>query len=113
LAYGWFFGFGRGVILVSFASTAGATIAFLLSRYLLRDTIQNKFGDRLAGFNKALEREGAFYLFTLRLIPVMPFFVFLAQSCERQFTPVSRENETECRNHSSQNEQFPKSGKSL
>lgn len=75
LAYGWFFGFGRGVILVSFASTAGATIAFLLSRYLLRDTIQNKFGDRLAGFNKALEREGAFYLFTLRLIPVMPFFV--------------------------------------
>ncbi len=75
LAYGWFFGFWRGVILVSFASTTGATISFLLSRYLLRDTIQNKFGDRLAGFNKALEREGAFYLFTLRLIPAVPFFV--------------------------------------
>ncbi len=75
LAYGWFFGFWRGVILVSFASTTGATVAFLLSRYLLRDAIQNKFGDRLAGFNKALEREGAFYLFTLRLIPAVPFFV--------------------------------------
>ncbi len=75
LAYGWFFGFWRGVILVSFASTTGATLAFLLSRYLLRDTIQNKFGDRLSGFHRALEREGAFYLFTLRLIPAVPFFV--------------------------------------
>ena len=75
LLMGWLFGFWRGVILVSFASTLGATIAFLLSRYLLRDSIQSKFGDRLRRFNEALEREGAFYLFTLRLIPVVPFFV--------------------------------------
>ena len=75
LAYGWYFGLVPGVILVSFASTAGATVAFLLSRYLFRETIQNKFGNRLADFNKALEREGAFYLFTLRLIPAVPFFV--------------------------------------
>jgi len=75
LIYGWFFGFWRGVPLVSFASTAGATIAFLLSRYLLRETIQNRFGERLAGFNQALEREGAFYLFTLRMIPAAPFWM--------------------------------------
>ena len=75
LVVGWFFGFSSGLILVSFASTTGATLAFLLSRYLLRNTIQNRFGDRLAGFNRALEREGAFYLFTLRLIPAVPFFV--------------------------------------
>jgi len=75
LAIGWYFGFVRGVILVSFASTIGATLAFLLSRYLLRDSIQAKFGDRLQSFNESLERDGAFYLFNLRLIPVVPFFV--------------------------------------
>ncbi|MEK6237132.1 MAG: TVP38/TMEM64 family protein [Planctomycetales bacterium] len=75
LVVGWFFGFAHGVILVSFASTTGATLAFLLSRYLFRDALQNKFGDRLATFNESLEREGAFYLFTLRLIPAVPFFV--------------------------------------
>ena len=75
LIYGWLFRIVPAVILVSFASTLGATLAFLLSRYLLRDTIQAKFGDRLARFNNALEREGAFYLFTLRLIPAVPFFV--------------------------------------
>lgn len=75
LAFGWFFGFWQGTLLVSFASTAGATLAFLFSRFLLRDTIQAKFGERLAKFNEALEREGPFYLFTLRLIPVVPFFV--------------------------------------
>ncbi len=78
LAYGWFFGFWRGVVLVSFASTTGATLAFLLSRYLLRDKFQSTFGARLAGFNKALEREGPFYLFSLRLIPAVPFFVINA-----------------------------------
>ncbi|MBT4867634.1 MAG: TVP38/TMEM64 family protein, partial [Planctomycetaceae bacterium] len=57
------------------ASTTGATLSFLMSRYLLRDLIQNKFGNRLQKFNEALEREGAFYLFSLRLIPVVPFFV--------------------------------------
>jgi len=75
LAYGWYFGLARGFVLVSFASTAGATIAFLLSRYLFRDSIQRKFGDRLAAFSESLEKEGAFYLFTLRLIPAVPFFV--------------------------------------
>lgn len=75
LVYGWLFGFWRGLILVSLASTTGATLAFLLSRYLLRDLIQQRFGDRLQKFNAALERDGAFYLFTLRLVPAVPFFV--------------------------------------
>lgn len=75
LTCGWFFGFWRGVLLVSFASTTGATVAFLVSRFLLRDSIQQRFGDRLMAFNHALEREGAFYLFMLRLIPAVPFFV--------------------------------------
>ena len=63
------------IVLVNCASTTGATLSFLMSRYLLRDSIQRKFGDRLQKFNEALEREGAFYLFSLRLIPVVPFFV--------------------------------------
>lgn len=75
LVYGWLFGFWRAVLMVSFASTAGATIAFLLSRFLFRDVIQSRFGERLAAFNEALAREGAFYLFTLRLIPQVPFFL--------------------------------------
>ena len=75
LVIGWYFGFSRGVVLVSFASTSGATLAFLLSRYLFRDVIERRFGDRLQAFNEALQREGAFYLFTLRLIPAVPFFV--------------------------------------
>lgn len=75
LACGWFFGFWRAVVLVSFASTTGATVAFLVSRFLLRDSIQSRFGEKLATFNRALEREGAFYLFVLRLIPAVPFFV--------------------------------------
>lgn len=75
LAFGWFFGFWQGTLLVSFASTTGATLAFLFSRYLFRDSIQAKFGDRLAKFNDALQREGPLFLFALRLIPVVPFFV--------------------------------------
>lgn len=75
LVYGWLFGFWRAILIVSFASTAGATIAFLLSRFLFRDAIQYRFGERLAAFNEALAREGAFYLFTLRLIPQVPFFL--------------------------------------
>lgn len=75
LICGWLFGFWRGTLLVSFASTTGATVAFLVSRFLLRDSIQRNFGDRLATFNRALEQEGAFYLFMLRLIPAVPFFV--------------------------------------
>ncbi|PHS02365.1 MAG: TVP38/TMEM64 family protein [Blastopirellula sp.] len=78
LVYGWLFPLVPAFILISFASTSGATLAFLLSRYLFRDAIQNRFGEQLAKFNTALEKEGAFYLFTLRLIPAAPFFVINA-----------------------------------
>ena len=78
LVFGWYFGFRDGLFLVSFASTAGATLAFLLSRFLFRDAIQSKFGKRLESFNESLEREGPFFLFTLRLIPAVPFFVINA-----------------------------------
>jgi len=78
LLYGWYFKFGRGLILVSFASTTGATLAFLLSRFLFRDFMLNRFGDRLNSFNESLEREGPFFLFTLRLVPAVPFFVINA-----------------------------------
>ena len=78
LAFAWFFGFWKALILISVASTTGATIAFLFSRFLFRDAIQSKFGERLAAFNRNLEQEGAFYLFTLRLIPAVPFFVINA-----------------------------------
>ena len=75
LIYAWFFGFVRATILISFASTAGATIAFLICRYVLRDFVQSKFRGRIAVFNTALDKEGAFFLFMLRLVPVVPFFV--------------------------------------
>jgi uncharacterized membrane protein YdjX (TVP38/TMEM64 family) len=75
LLYGWYFGFLRAVVVVSFGSTAGATLAFVTYRYLLRDLVQQRFEDRLRGFNREFEREGAFYLFTLRLLPVVPFFI--------------------------------------
>ena len=78
LLYGWYFKLGAGLILVSFASTMGATLAFLLSRFLFRDFIQDRFGDRLENFNQSLEREGPFFLFTLRLVPAVPFFVINA-----------------------------------
>ncbi|MGE0608496.1 MAG: TVP38/TMEM64 family protein [Pirellulales bacterium] len=78
LLYGWYFGFLPGMVVVSFSSTAGATLAFLLSRFLFRDLIQQRFGERLAHFNQALERDGPFYLFSLRLIPAVPFFVINA-----------------------------------
>jgi pyruvate/2-oxoglutarate dehydrogenase complex dihydrolipoamide dehydrogenase (E3) component/uncharacterized membrane protein YdjX (TVP38/TMEM64 family) len=71
---GAIFGLVKGTILVSFASSIGATLAFLASRFLLRDTVQSKFGDKLGAINKGVEKDGAFYLFTLRLIPVFPFF---------------------------------------
>lgn len=78
LLVGWLFGFWRGLVLVSFGSTTGATVAFLLSRYLLQQSINRRFGSRLESFNDALRREGAFYLFSLRLIPAVPFFVINA-----------------------------------
>lgn len=78
LVYGWLFGFVPGVLLVSFASTAGATMAFLLSRYLLRDSVQSRFGERARLFQEKLQSEGPYYLLTLRLIPVVPFFIINA-----------------------------------
>ncbi|MCW8335065.1 TVP38/TMEM64 family protein [Vibrio paucivorans] len=69
------FGFWTSLLLVSFASTIGATLAFLSSRYLLRDWVQNKFGEKLQVINNGVEKDGAFYLFSLRLIPVFPFFL--------------------------------------
>ena len=75
LVLGWCFGVFPSLILVSFASTTGASLAFLLSRYVLRDALQSRFGARLRAFNDALARDGAFYLFTLRLVPAVPFFL--------------------------------------
>lgn len=75
LAGGALFGFVVGFVAVSFASTIGATLACFVARYLLRDWVDNKFGDKLTTLNKGIEKEGAFYLFTLRLIPIFPFFV--------------------------------------
>ena len=75
LAGGALFGLATGLVIISFASTIGATLAFLFSRFLLRDYIQNRFGQQLESINKGVEEEGAFYLFTLRLVPILPFFV--------------------------------------
>jgi uncharacterized membrane protein YdjX (TVP38/TMEM64 family) len=75
LIAGALFGVLIGTIIVSFASTMGATLAFLSARFVLRDWVQGKFGERLRAIDEGLEKDGAFYLFTLRLIPVFPFFV--------------------------------------
>jgi len=75
LAGGAVFGLWWGLLLVSFASTLGATLAFLASRFLLRDSVQSRFGQRLAEIERGIERDGAFYLLSLRLIPVVPFFL--------------------------------------
>lgn len=75
LVVGALFGLLWGTVLVSFASTLGATLAFLVSRGLLRDAIQSRYGDRLKGFNEGFARDGGFYLFTLRLVPAVPFFL--------------------------------------
>lgn len=75
IAAGALFGLVTGVVLVSFASSIGATLAFLVSRHVLRDWVQTRFGDKLAAINRGVEREGGFYLFTLRLVPLFPFFL--------------------------------------
>ena len=72
---GAIFGLVVGTVVVSFASTIGATLAMLVARYLLRDGVRARFGARLAEIDKGVQREGAFYLFTLRLVPIFPFFV--------------------------------------
>jgi pyruvate/2-oxoglutarate dehydrogenase complex dihydrolipoamide dehydrogenase (E3) component/uncharacterized membrane protein YdjX (TVP38/TMEM64 family) len=75
LAAGALFGLVEGLLVASFASTIGATLAFLVSRYLLRDSIKQRFPERLAAIDAGVEKEGGFYLFTLRLVPVFPFFL--------------------------------------
>ena len=75
ILYAWYFGFWQATVLVSFASTTGATLAFLMSRYLFRDFVTSRFGERQKAFKEALEHEGPFFLFTLRAIPLVPFFL--------------------------------------
>lgn len=75
LVAGAIFGFWTGLLVVSFASTIGATLAFLSSRFLLRDWVQSKFGERLKPINEGVAKDGPFYLFALRLVPLFPFFV--------------------------------------
>ena len=75
LAGGAMFGFWIGFVVVSFASSIGATLACFVARFLLRDWVQNKFGEKLSAINNGIEKEGAFYLFSLRLVPIFPFFV--------------------------------------
>ncbi len=75
LAGGALFGIVTGTVIVSFSSTIGATLAFLVSRFVLRDWVQSRFGNRIKKINEGLEQEGKFYLFTLRLIPIFPFWL--------------------------------------
>ncbi|KPK18927.1 MAG: pyridine nucleotide-disulfide oxidoreductase [Betaproteobacteria bacterium SG8_41] len=75
LVAGAIFGLLWGTVIVSFASSLGATLAFLASRFLFRDAIQSRFGESLKAINAGVEKDGAFYLFTLRLVPAFPFFV--------------------------------------
>ena len=75
LAAGALFGFARGLVVVSFASSIGATLAFIIARYLFQKTVQERFGDHLTALNHGIEQDGAFYLFTLRLVPLFPFFI--------------------------------------
>lgn len=75
LAGGGFFGLFVGTVVVSISSTLGATLACFAARTLLRDWVQRKFGEKLVTINEGIEKEGWLYLFSLRLIPVLPFFV--------------------------------------
>ncbi|MGM0429522.1 MAG: FAD-dependent oxidoreductase [Pseudomonadota bacterium] len=75
LGAGAIFGLGWGLLLASFAASFGAFLAFLSARFILHDWVQEKFGDRLTAINRGMERDGAFYLLSLRLVPLFPFFV--------------------------------------
>ena len=75
LAGGAVFGVLWGTVIVSFASTMGATLAFLAARFLFRDAVKSRFGSRINAIDEGIERDGAFYLFTLRLVPLFPFFI--------------------------------------
>ena len=75
LAGGAIFGLLWGTVIVSFASTIGATLAFLAARFLFRDDVMSRFGNHLTTINQGIAKDGAFYLFTLRLVPLFPFFI--------------------------------------
>ncbi|NOY53087.1 MAG: TVP38/TMEM64 family protein [Deltaproteobacteria bacterium] len=75
LAGGGLFGLIAGTVVISIASTIGATLACMVARFLLRDWVEERFGDKLTAVNRGIEEEGAFYLFTMRLIPAFPFFM--------------------------------------
>jgi uncharacterized membrane protein YdjX (TVP38/TMEM64 family) len=86
LAGGALFGLATGLILVSLASTIGATLAFLGCRYLLKDWVTQRFGEKLKPINEGIEKDGAFYLFSLRLVPIFPFFII---NLTMGLTPIS------------------------
>ncbi len=86
LIAGALFGLVQGVILVSFASTMGATMAFTITRFVFRDAVRKRFGQFLTAIDRGVEREGAFYLFALRLVPAVPFFVV---NLVMALTPIS------------------------
>lgn len=86
LAGGAVFGLWTGLLVVSFASTIGATLAFLVSRYMFRDWVQTKFSSKINTINQGMEKEGGFYLFTLRLVPAFPFFMI---NLVMGLTPIS------------------------
>ncbi len=75
LVGGALFGLWQGLLIISFASTIGATLAFLAARFILRDSVQGRFGSQLSSMNKGIEKDGGFYLFALRLVPAFPFFI--------------------------------------
>ena len=86
VAAGALFGLVQGVVIVSFASSIGATVAFTIARYLFRDPVRSRFGRYLTSIDRGIEKDGAFYLFALRLVPAFPFFAInLAMS----LTPLS------------------------
>lgn len=75
LLYGWYFKFWAGLVIVSLSSTAGATLAFLMSRYFLRSAVEQKFSQRVHTLQDRFDKEGPYYLFSMRLIPVFPFWL--------------------------------------
>lgn len=75
LSGGAIFGLGLGTVLANLSASIGATLAFLIARFIIGDWVQEKFGDRIGPINKGIEQDGAFYLFSLRLVPIFPFFI--------------------------------------
>jgi len=91
LAGGYFFGFTFGLFYVNFSAVVGATLAFLIARYIAGDYVHKKYGEKLRKFNEELEKNGYLYLLTLRIIPVFPFFlvnIFSALTSVKLFTYV-------------------------